>query len=109
LLGLYFTRVEILKIGSASELVKEEITRTKKQRLISLPFTLSIYPYKVRVFMLNLAATLFQLVSRVRSKNISPDDKLAIAENQKVQASSADIIISGDVEQATDLLAICHT
>lgn len=108
LLSLHFTRIEILRIGSTSELVKEEIARTKKQRLISLPFTLSIYPYSVRVFMLNLAATLFQLARKIRPKHKLRDQSLAIAEGQKAKASSHDIIISGDLKLATDLLAICH-
>ncbi len=67
LLKPHFSRVEILKIGSTTDLVKEEISRTKKQRLISLPFTLFIYPNAVRVFMLNLAATLFQLTKKIAS------------------------------------------
>lgn len=107
LLKPYFSKIEILKIGSKTELVNEEISRTKKQRLISLPFTLFIYPNSVRVFMLNIAATIFQLVKRIRFKQHKSEEMPVIAESSKGMNSVKDIEISADLKLATDLLAIC--
>jgi len=102
LLGEFFIRVEIQKIGSASEIVKKEILRTKKQRLISLPCTLIFYPDFLRIFLLKLQKRVYEFIRRLRrkSKSYAPRDFRA-------KYSATDIEINYNVTLSTDLLAIC--
>jgi 2-polyprenyl-3-methyl-5-hydroxy-6-metoxy-1,4-benzoquinol methylase len=102
LLNKYFTRVDLLKIGSKSDLVKKEIVRTKKQRIITLPCTLFFYPDFVRVFLLNLQVTLF---NRIRAFKHSKGPIAKI--NFKEKYSIHDIEINKIIPLSTDLLAIC--
>ena len=103
-IGLYFTftTVEILKIGSKSDLVIKEIIRTKKQRIITLPCTLFFYPNFVRFFLLNLQVTLFKMISPLR-RSKAPNNTGDFKERHSLQ----DIEINKIVTLSTDLLAIC--
>lgn len=102
LLNKYFTRVDLLKIGSKSDLVIKEIIRTKKQRIITLPCTLFFYPNFVRVFLLNLQVTLFKMISSLRRSKV-PNTTYDFKERYSLQ----DIEINKIVSLSTDLLAIC--
>lgn len=102
LLNKYFTRVDLLKIGSKSDLVMKELSRTKKQRIITLPCTLFFYPDFVRVFLLNLQVTLFRMISSLRHSKV-PDTNYDFKEKYSLQ----DIEINKIVSRWTDLLAIC--
>lgn len=107
LLQKHFDKVEVLKIGSDSDLVLEEISRTKKQKIITLPCTLSIYPYPVRVFLLNALKSLFEL-----KKKLKPEAQKEVTENNTAhhftsQYSQKDIKIEKEMQYSTDLLAIC--
>jgi hypothetical protein len=102
LLHEYFTRVDILKIGSKSDLVIKEIRRTKKQRLITLPCTLFFYPDFLRVFLLNLQVKVYKMIHCSRR-----DKELNIPANFKIKYSIKDIEIKNNVPLSTDLLAIC--
>lgn len=107
LLHKYFTKVEVLKIGSKSEFVKHEISRIKKQRLISLPCTLFFYPNFLRVFLLNLQVNIYKKLSRNRKYKASPDKDSINKEDIKTNFSIEDIKVNKDVPFSTDLLAIC--
>ncbi|MBB4805116.1 2-polyprenyl-3-methyl-5-hydroxy-6-metoxy-1,4-benzoquinol methylase [Chryseobacterium defluvii] len=107
LLKRHFKKAEVLRIGSDSDLVLEEISRTRKQKMITLPFTLSIYPYPLRVFLLNTLKYAFELKNKIRpgkkntpvTNNTTPDFVS--------QYSSGDIVIRKEIEHSTDLFAIC--
>jgi cyclopropane fatty-acyl-phospholipid synthase-like methyltransferase len=102
LLGEFFTRVEIQKIGSASEIVKKEILRTKRQRLISLLCTLIFYPDYLRIFLLKLQKRIYEIISRLRRKR-----KSYAPRDFRAKYSVTDIEINYNVTLSTDLLAIC--
>lgn len=102
LLNKYFTRVDLLKIGSKSDLVKRELIRTKKQRIITLPCTLVFYPNFVRIFLLNLQVRLFDMISSFRHSKV-PGTNYDLKERYSLQ----DIEINKNVSSWTDLLAIC--
>lgn len=108
LLKKYFKQVEILKIGSDSDLILEEIKRTKKQRIAVLPSTLSIYPYSLRVFLLNVQKNIFELLRKIRTGNKIP---LRSEDNTSAdfasQYSHQDIVFKKEMQYSTDLLAIC--
>ena len=108
LLKKYFKQVEILKIGSDSDLILEEIKRTKKQRIAVLPSTLSIYPYSLRVFLLNVQKRIFELLRKIRTGNKNP---LRSEDNTSAdfasQYSHEDIVFKKEMQYSTDLLAIC--
>ncbi|RKS97780.1 class I SAM-dependent methyltransferase [Chryseobacterium defluvii] len=107
LLQKHFSKVEVLKIGSEADFVLDEINRTKKQKIITLPCTLSIYPYSLRVFLLKLLKSLFEL-----KKKWKPSAKKVITGNNSTdhfvfRYSHTDIIIEKEMQYSTDLLAIC--
>lgn len=102
-----FAKVEILKIGSDSDLVLDEITRTKKQKLITLPCTLFFYPKALRAFLLKSQKQLFELKNKHK-----PGNNNSITENIKSddftsKYSSKNIIFKKDLDLSTDLFAIC--
>ncbi|MGD0711217.1 MAG: methyltransferase domain-containing protein [Bacteroidales bacterium] len=107
LLHKYFTKVEVLKIGSKSEFVKHEISRIKKQRLISLPCTLFFYPNFLRVFLLNLQVSIYKMITRSRKDNASLNKNTSIKEDFITKFIVEDIEVDKDVPFSTDLLAIC--
>ena len=102
MLSRYFTRVELLKIGSKSDLALKEIARTKKQRIITLPCTLFIYPRCLRVLLLKLQAKLFTILKHSNSKI-----EKHISHDFRINHSEDDIDINNVVRYSTDLLAIC--
>jgi len=105
LLKKHFFKVEILKIGSESDLVLEEITRTKKQKIITLPCTLFFYPKPVRAFLLKLQKQFFDLKNKSRINK--PTAENSTADNFDSEYSSENIIIKKEIEFSTDLFAIC--
>ncbi|WP_312903102.1 class I SAM-dependent methyltransferase [Chryseobacterium taichungense] len=108
LLRKYFNQVEILKIGSDSDLVLEEIKRTRKQRIAVLPSTLYIYPYSLRVYLLNLQKKAFNLLKRIRNRNNNPTQSLHNTSSDfAMQYSHEDILFDKEMRYSTDLLAIC--
>lgn len=110
LLKKCFAQVEILKIGSDSDLILEEIRRTRKQRIAVLPATLSIYPYPMRVFLLNVQKKMFELLRKIRKSTKNTDQVL---DNTSVdfaaKYSHKDIVFKKDMKYSTDLLAICKS
>ncbi|GAB0157822.1 hypothetical protein CHRYSEOSP005_31080 [Chryseobacterium sp. Alg-005] len=107
LLQKHFNQVEVLKIGSDSDLVLEEINRTKKQKILTLPCTLSIYPYSVRVFLLNALKSLFELKKKLKPEAQKEVTENSITNNFTSQYSQKDIKIEKDMQYSTDLLVIC--
>lgn len=103
----HFKKVEILKIGSESDLVLEEIKRTKKQRTITLPSTLFFYPYFLRVFLLKLQKKLFDFIKKSKSNN-QKNSVPSTAKNYFLsEYSFEDILFKKDMQYSTDLLVIC--
>lgn len=108
LLKKYFFKVELLKIGSDSDLILEEITRTRKQRIAVLPSTLSIYPYPVRVFLLNVQKKMFELLRKIRNGNKNPAQQPnSTPVDFASKYSHEDIVFKKEMQYSTDLLAIC--
>lgn len=105
LLSSQFDEVRILKIGSKSELVLKEISRTKRQKLVTLPCTLFFYPNAVRVFLLKMQSKLFKKAKAfLRPKAEQNDDT---KEDLSNRYTIADIEFDENLEFSTDLLAIC--
>lgn len=106
LLKKKFSKVEILKIGSDTDLVLHEITRTKKQKIITLPSTLFFYPEALRLFLLKSQKQLFDLKQKYRPGKKSASEKKT-EDNFASNYSSADIKFKKEMERSTDLFAIC--
>lgn len=103
----HFKKVEILKIGSDSDLVFEEIKRTKKQRIAVLPATLSIYPYFLRVSLLKLQKNIFDFIKKLKSGSRQYPSQNNRGNDFASQYSYKDILFKKDMQYSTDLLAIC--
>ena len=109
LLLKYFKSVDLLKIGSKANFVLNEISRTKKQRLITLPCTLIIYPHSLRVFLLNFQIKIYDMIHRFRKNSPLAEEKPAFNADFKNKYSATDIEFSNTLAFSTDLLAICKT
>lgn len=108
LLKKYFTEVEILKIGSDSDLILEEIRRTRKQRIAVLPSTLAIYPYPLRVFLLNVQKKMFAFLRKMKGKKSTENhSENTDSSDFSQQYSYEDIVFEKEIRYSTDLLAIC--
>ena len=107
LLKKHFSKVEIFKIGSDSDLVLEEIARTKKQKMITLPSTLFFYPNIVRVFLLKLQKQLFELKQKYKPNTNNTTTKNSKADNFVSKYSTNDILFKKEMEHSTDLFAVC--
>jgi 2-polyprenyl-3-methyl-5-hydroxy-6-metoxy-1,4-benzoquinol methylase len=107
LLLKYFTRVELLKIGSKTDFIIKEISRTKKQRLITLPCTLIFYPNSIRVFLLNFQVTLFKTINKIRHNNKVITTDSILQKDFKTKYSVEDIDFADNMVFSTNLLAIC--
>ncbi|ASK32586.1 hypothetical protein CEY12_21970 [Chryseobacterium sp. T16E-39] len=103
----HFKKVELLKIGSESDLVLEEIKRTKKQRTITLPSTLFFYPYSLRVFLLKLQKNLFDFLKKIKSGNQQNVVQNTTKSDASSEYSFEDILFKEEMQYSTDLLAIC--
>lgn len=103
----HFKKVEILKIGSESDLVLEEIKRTKKQRIIVLPSTFIFYPYFLRVFFLKLQKNVFDFLKKLKSKNQQNYTQNTTTSDFASNYSHEDILFKKEMKYSTDLLAIC--
>jgi len=66
ILSNFFSSVEIIKIGSQKDFVINEIERCKKQKLITLPCTLFIYPYFIRVLLLKAQSKAYNIFVKYR-------------------------------------------
>ncbi|WP_447951040.1 class I SAM-dependent methyltransferase [Chryseobacterium koreense] len=103
-----FKQVKILKMTAEKDLVMSEISRTLKQKKITLPSTLPFYPNFLRVFLLKLQSNIFEKVKRAVSK--SPKST-GISQNSTpdfIQKYSVNNIkFEENPELSTDLLAIC--
>jgi SAM-dependent methyltransferase len=102
LLRQFFSRVEIQKIGSASEIARKEILRAKKQRLVTLPCTLIFFPDFLRIFLLKLQKRLYKIIRRLRRRQRSD-----APEEFRTKFFVKDIVIDPNTPFSTDLLAIC--
>lgn len=107
LLQKQFNKVDILKIGSDSDLVLEEISRTKKQKIITLPCTLFFYPNALKIFLLQSLKQLFDLKQKYKSDINNSATENNKADNFTSKYSFKDIIIRKEMEHSTDLFAIC--
>jgi 2-polyprenyl-3-methyl-5-hydroxy-6-metoxy-1,4-benzoquinol methylase len=103
----HFKKVEMLKIGSDSDLVFEEIKRTKKQRIAVLLATLSIYPYFLRVSLLKLQKNIFDFIKKLQSGSRQYPSQNNHGNDFASQYSYKDILFKKDMQYSTDLLAIC--
>lgn len=106
LLTKYFNDVTVLKIGSESDFIHYEIARTKKQRLITLPCSLSIYPNFIRVFLLTLQAKLYRVVSSVRNKQKIESNTNKVTSAVEYTLKQEEILFKKEIEFSTDLLVI---
>jgi 2-polyprenyl-3-methyl-5-hydroxy-6-metoxy-1,4-benzoquinol methylase len=107
LLQKCFNKVEILKIGANADFVMKEISRTKKQRLITLPCTLFFYPNFLRVLLLNFQATIYNKINTLRKSKELQATNSNHQIDFKTKFSIEDIYIASNIEFSTDLLAIC--
>lgn len=107
LLKNHFQEVEMLKIGSRTELVDKEIARTKKLRIVTLPCTLFFYPNFLRVFLLNQIASLYNFVNHYRTQRPLYQSKSTLTTDFKNKYSVNDIEISNEKMHSTDLIAVC--
>jgi 2-polyprenyl-3-methyl-5-hydroxy-6-metoxy-1,4-benzoquinol methylase len=108
LLNNYFDNFQILKITSLPGLVLPEITRRKKQRLITLPCTLFFYPNFLRVFLLKFEAKTFKIISRLWKRDSRQILSGAMQkETSFIKFTSKDIEISQNPKYPTDLFIIC--
>jgi 2-polyprenyl-3-methyl-5-hydroxy-6-metoxy-1,4-benzoquinol methylase len=107
LLRKFFPSVEILKIGSKYEFVIKEITRTRKQRLITLPCTLFFYPYPLRVFLLDFQVIIYKKIKMFRKSKEALITDSILQNDFKTKYSVEDIYFANDMALWTDLLAIC--
>lgn len=104
----FFTNVEILKMTSVPELVNHEIKRTKKLKLITLPFTLFFYPNLLRIFLLNLQSRFFIYLSSYRKKTNKPKPiNITNLHEIILNFSISDIEISKNPKNPTDIFVIC--
>jgi 2-polyprenyl-3-methyl-5-hydroxy-6-metoxy-1,4-benzoquinol methylase len=102
----YFTEVEVLNIGSEYDFVMKEISRTKKQRIITLPCTLIFYPDFLRIFLLNFQASIYKALNKLR-KGKKIKKTFVHQDDFKKKYSVEDIEINRSLTLSTDLLAIC--
>lgn len=103
-----FNNVKMLKMTSDKEFVLSEISRTLKQKKITLPSTLPFYPHFLRVSLLKLQSTLFNLLKKVISKSENSTEKRP--ESTSTFTSKYDvnsIRFEESPEWSSDLLAIC--
>ncbi|HUX96178.1 MAG TPA: class I SAM-dependent methyltransferase [Bacteroidales bacterium] len=103
----YFENVEILRIGSDSDLVLKEIARTRKQRLISLPCTMIIYPDILRVRLLSMQVHAFSMIKKIRNRDRSQKTYSIHHQDFNKAVFQKEIEISGRIKHSTDLFAIC--
>jgi SAM-dependent methyltransferase len=109
LLIRYFDDYQILQITSKPEFVLPEITRRKKQRLVTLPCTLFFYPDFLRVYLLQLQTKFYKTLIKYRNKNNNQElTGLIQKESSFSKYTSRDIEISKDTELPTDLFVICR-
>jgi 2-polyprenyl-3-methyl-5-hydroxy-6-metoxy-1,4-benzoquinol methylase len=102
----YFAEVKVLNIGSKYDFVMKEISRTKKQRIITLPCTLIFYPDFLRIFLLNFEVSVYKALSKLR-KHKKIKKAIFLQDDFKKKYSVEDIEINNDLTLSTDLLAIC--
>jgi 2-polyprenyl-3-methyl-5-hydroxy-6-metoxy-1,4-benzoquinol methylase len=109
LLDKYFQDFEVLGITAPLELVIPEITRRKKQKIVTLPATLFFYPHFLRVFLLNFQAKAYKRISlKLRGKNHKESKNIQKGDALFLKYSSKDIKIIDDIsEYTTDLFLIC--
>ncbi|MFA5327131.1 MAG: class I SAM-dependent methyltransferase [Prolixibacteraceae bacterium] len=107
LLQNYFDTVEVLKIGSDADFIVKEISRTKKQRLLTLPCTLFFYPNFLRIFLLNFQVRIYNAINKYRKNNKVTPKNSKHSIDFKTKHSINDINIAANMEFSTDLLAIC--
>lgn len=102
-----FDKIETLKITSKPEFVMKEILRTRKQRIITLPCTLFIYPDTVRVMLLRLQSEIYNWIVSKRIRQEVSENEIIQQEDYKSKYTIADIEIKDNPEIWTDLLLIC--
>jgi len=107
LIKRFFTDFEILHISSVPELALSEITRRKKQRIITLPCTLFIYPNFLRVFLLEAQVWLYNKLSPVIKKRKNQVMARGASKPFFLRYTSQDIIIAKEVKYSTDLFVVC--
>jgi SAM-dependent methyltransferase len=107
LLQKYFPKVVVLKIGSKSKFVLNEISRTRKQRIVTLPCTLFFYPNSLRVFLLNFQVNIYKMIRRLKKKNKTLIGTQDLQHNFDAKYSVEDIEISDNVVYSTDIFAVC--
>ena len=107
ILQKYYKKVDILNISAETSFVKHEIKRVKKQKIITLPFTLIFYPRFLIIFLLKKQTMLYNwfLFSK---NNFIPKKSNTNLEYKFISNYNLDaIIIEDNLPNTTDLLGIC--
>lgn len=107
LLTKEFKSFEILKIGSSNALMMDEINRTQKQKLVSLPCTLFFYPNFLRVTLLELLSKVYKILKNRRSKNGISSKQDSVNQNTP-HLTIDDIDFNKEMTHFSDILAICN-
>lgn len=107
LLIKYFNKVTIFKIGTNSDFAFAEISRTRKQRIITLFATLSIYPNILRLILLNFQVSLYTIIRGLRKT--PKKNELSDSENIQTKHTIEEIEIKEELKFPTELLAICSS
>jgi len=105
ILGVFFNDIEILEIGSESDFVLNEISRTKKQKLITLPCTLFFYPNSIRISLLKHQARTYSILKNLFQNN--EEKNTSTSKIERNTFNEKDIIFKKKLKYSTDLLAIC--
>lgn len=105
LLSTYFSEVQLLKIGSDRDFVRDEIQRCKKLRIVTLPCTLIIFPIFLRNQLLKSQSDLYNFLSTFRSHNKRTNTPKE--DNIKSDYCIEDIKFEEQLLESTDILAIC--
>lgn len=108
LLSGYFTKIELLKIGSDKDFVDNEIVRYRKQRIVTLPCTLIIYPLFFRNWLLKCQSSMYNLFQKLRcgfrKKPIIEVETVNFTDDYVVD----DIKFENHLTKSTDIMAICR-
>lgn len=102
----FFKKTAIFGMSGSRALMDIELARYKKNRLVLFLFSLKIYPYFIRFFLLNLVNNLnnYLLIFKIKNKNI-PDEYFL---SKKFKLSNVYIKPYKDIKKSLNLIALCE-
>ena len=103
----YFTTVEVLNISAKKEFVAHELKRLKKQKIITLPCTLYIYPKPLMLFLLKKQKEIFNLLIKIKNNLKKGKSNNIKSSNFKSNYDIKDMLIGENLPNTTDLLCVC--